>query len=136
MKLQELPTIPRAIVGTANPAVREFLTVHLEDRGFAVEQVYRAEYLRVVASDSDLLFADAAMFQEAEIPADDRPHAVYLLSHSPSADEAFHAAMEGVRRYLAIPFTDPPALAATLDVLAAEARDRIRIRDLDLVAAR
>ena len=133
MSLDRPNPIPRAIIATHDEAVRDFLRVHLEDRGFAVEVAHRAEYLRTVSGSADLLIAAAAMLKAAKLARDQRPCELLVLSAEAHGLVDPSWATEGPVLRLQVPFADPARLASLLD--AAAARARARAGSAELVAA-
>lgn len=130
---QYKPT-PRAVVATNEAAVRAFLVTHLEDRGFAVEQAYRAEYLLEAGAGADFVVLEVSVFLAFATGAERlTAHEFMVLTRSPSRAEEKVARDHGAAHYFAIPFDDAPALASQLDSIAARSIERAQAREAALV---
>ena len=124
MKGTDWSSTPRAVVATRDEAVAQFIAVHLRDRGFAVELAHRAEYLRSVAFDLDLLIADVEFFQDADLDHHHTPNEVIILSANANETEEEALRLAGITAYFAIPFDAPAAFASTLDSITARSAER------------
>jgi DNA-binding response OmpR family regulator len=118
--------LPNAVVATRHAAVRDFLIVHLQDRGFAVACAEEPGWIAWFANGAAAIVADFDLWQGMKLTTPDPPD-LLLLSESPSTEQAMAAASAGAVDYLAIPFASTKRLARTLDELAARASARNRI---------
>ena len=123
MKRRSVHPLPIALVATHLDEVRDFLTVHLEDRGFSVEVCHRVEYLETVAPYADVCVCDVGYLHAASA-VEPSPGEIVALSETPSDGERAAVERLGACDYFALPFDDTERLASVLDALASRATER------------